>query len=167
MPAKSTSVTDVTDRPLIGVTRAHARASGGDNGEPVTSVTIRHAGGAKLAIDLGTTTGSALRKGDDFITSGAISRSRTPGSGCTGGRAMIFGPAIPGYAWARTIQLGKLRTISATGSAPAPIPPHGYAQTSCGRFSQLPPHALAHPRCTTWKTVADGLTIPNCHSFKF
>lgn len=51
MPMKSMSVTDVTDRSPIGVTRAHARASGGDNGEPVTSVTIRQAGAAVLAHD--------------------------------------------------------------------------------------------------------------------
>ena len=61
MPAKSTSVTDVTDRPLIGVTRAHARASRGDNGQPVTSVTIRHSDLTVLALDLGTTVSSAIQ----------------------------------------------------------------------------------------------------------
>jgi Holliday junction resolvasome RuvABC endonuclease subunit len=76
MPAKSTSVTDVTDRPLIGVTRAHARASGGDNGEPVTSVTIRHADAAVLAIDLGTTTGWALQS-QSLITSGTVALKHT------------------------------------------------------------------------------------------
>ena len=61
MPAKSISVTDVTDRPLIGVTLAHACASRGDNREPVTSVTIRHADAAVLALDLGTTVISAIQ----------------------------------------------------------------------------------------------------------
>jgi len=75
MPAKSTSVTDVTDRPLISVTRAHARASGGDNGEPVTSVTIRH--GAVLALDLGTTTGWAFRSPDGHISTGTVSLKHT------------------------------------------------------------------------------------------
>ena len=80
---------------------------------------------------------------------------------------MILGPAIPGYAWARTIQLGKLRTISATGSAQTPVCPRGYAQSSCGRFSQLPPHDFARARCATRNPVAVGSTIPNCHNLNF
>jgi hypothetical protein len=80
---------------------------------------------------------------------------------------MILGSAIPGYAWARTIQLGKLRTIFATGSAQTLVVSRGYAQSSCGRFSQLPPRAFARPRCAPQNPVADGSTIPNCHNFNF
>jgi len=82
MPEKSTSVTDVTDRPLIGVTRAHACASRGDNRQPVTSVTIRHPDLTVLALDLGTTTGWALQS-QSLITSGCLSLkpSRFDGGG--------------------------------------------------------------------------------------
>lgn len=77
MSMKSMTVTDTTDRPLIGVTRAHACASEADNGKPVSSVTNRHAKGAVLTLDLGTSTGWALQTGDDFITSGAVSLKHT------------------------------------------------------------------------------------------
>lgn len=49
----------------------------GDNGKPVTSVTIRHAKGAVLAFDLGTSTGWALQTGDDVISSGTVSLKHT------------------------------------------------------------------------------------------
>lgn len=75
MSAKSMSVTDVTDSPLIGVTRAHTRASGSDNGQPVTSVTIRH--GAVLALDLGTSAGWALQSPRGQITTGTVSLKHT------------------------------------------------------------------------------------------
>jgi len=80
---------------------------------------------------------------------------------------MTLWQAITGYAWKRTIQLGKLRTVSATGSAPALIFPQGYAQTSCGRFSQLPQHNYAQARRATCKPVADKSIDPNCPNSKY
>ncbi len=67
------AVTDVTDLPVITVTRAHAHACEEDKGEPVTSVTtaeIRHSG--LLALDLGTTAGWAMRLADGVIVSGTM-----------------------------------------------------------------------------------------------
>ena len=80
MLVNSTSVTDVTDSPLIGVTRAHARASIGDNQRTVISVIP--ACGVILALDLGTTTGWALRS-MGMTTSGCLSlkSSRFDGGG--------------------------------------------------------------------------------------
>ncbi len=77
----SDSVTDVTDHAYKTVTRAHARAYGADKEQSVTSVTnppvpIQEGGGLLrciLALDLGTTTGWALRGHDGPITSGAVS----------------------------------------------------------------------------------------------
>ena len=67
------AVTDVTDLPVITVTRAHAHACEEDKGEPVTSGTtaeIRHSG--LLALDLGTTAGWAMRLADGVIVSGTM-----------------------------------------------------------------------------------------------
>ena len=82
MSINSPSVTVVTGLPLIGVTRAHARASKADNGDPVTTVTTRHPALTVLALDLGTTTGWALRSAG-FTTSGCLSlkSSRFDGGG--------------------------------------------------------------------------------------
>ena len=68
------AVTDMTGLPVIGVTRARARASRGDRGEPVISVTgaeNRHF--SILAVDLGTATGWALLLPDGCIVSGTVS----------------------------------------------------------------------------------------------
>ena len=80
MPSGSSSMTDMTGSPLIGVTRAHARASNGDNQQTVISVIP--ACGVILALDLGTTTGWALRS-MELITSGCLSlkSSRFDGGG--------------------------------------------------------------------------------------
>ena len=80
MPSGSPSMTDMTGSPLIGVTRAHARASNGDNQQTVISVIPAY--GVILALDLGTTTGWALRS-MGMITSGCLSlkSSRFDGGG--------------------------------------------------------------------------------------
>ena len=67
------AVTDVTDLPVITVTRAQSHACEEDKVEPVTSVTtaeIRHSG--LLALDLGTTAGWAMRLADGVIVSGTM-----------------------------------------------------------------------------------------------
>jgi hypothetical protein len=76
-------VTDVTDHTYMTVTRAHARACGADREPSVTSATpvtappgLHGVDGADrciLALDLGTTTGWALRGHDGLITSGTVS----------------------------------------------------------------------------------------------
>ena len=82
MSTNSPSVTVVTGLPLIGVTRAYTRASKADNGDAVTTVTTRHPDLTVLALDLGTTTGWALRS-MGMITSGCLSlkSSRFDGGG--------------------------------------------------------------------------------------
>ena len=82
MSMNASSVTVVTGLPLIGVTRAHACASRTDNGDPATTVTIRHPDLTVLALDLGTTTGWALRS-CGITTSGRLSLkpSRFDGGG--------------------------------------------------------------------------------------
>jgi len=80
----SESVTDVTDHTYKTVTRAPVRASGADKERSVTSVTpvinppvVMPEGGGLLrcilALDLGTSTGWALRCHDGLITSGTAS----------------------------------------------------------------------------------------------
>ena len=84
MLMNSDGVTDVTDHTYKSVTRAHARACGTDKELSVTSVTPvtnppvpKHEDGGLhrciLALDLGTTTGWALRSFDGLITSGTVS----------------------------------------------------------------------------------------------
>lgn len=82
MSPNSPSVTVVTGLPLIGVTRAYTRASKADNGDAVTTVTTRHPDLTVLALDLGTTTGWALRS-MGMTTSGCLSlkSSRFDGGG--------------------------------------------------------------------------------------
>ena len=81
---KSESVTDVTDHTYKTVTRAHVRACGADREPSVTSVTpvthppvpMREGSGLLpciLALDLGTSTGWAIRGHDGLITSGTVS----------------------------------------------------------------------------------------------
>lgn len=75
MPAKSTSVTDVTGSPLSPPeARACARVTL-IRGRSVTSVTICH--GAVLALDLGTSTGWAFRSPDGHISTGTVSLKHT------------------------------------------------------------------------------------------
>lgn len=82
MPVKSMAVTGVTGHPHIGVTRARTRARKRVTEEPVISVTPVGVAGATgsdclpdaiLALDLGTTTGWAMRGVDGLITSGTAS----------------------------------------------------------------------------------------------
>ena len=82
MSTNSPSVTVVTGLPLIGVTRAYTRASQADNGDAVTNVITRHPDLTVLALDLGTTTGWALRS-IGITTSGCLSlkSSRFDGGG--------------------------------------------------------------------------------------
>ena len=82
MSTNSPSVTVVTGPPLIGVTRAYTRASKADNRDTVTTVTTRHPDLTVLALDLGTTSGWALRS-MGMITSGCLSlkSSRFDGGG--------------------------------------------------------------------------------------
>ena len=82
MSSNSPSVTVVTGLPLIGVTRACTRASKADNGDAVTTVTTRHPDLTVLALDLGTTTGWALRS-MGMTTTGCLSlkSSRFDGGG--------------------------------------------------------------------------------------
>ena len=68
MHGNSTSMTDMTDSPLIGVTRAYARAPNGDNQQSV--IPVISTVGALLALDLGATTGWALRTSGEFIENG-------------------------------------------------------------------------------------------------
>ncbi|WP_425385504.1 hypothetical protein [Tepidamorphus gemmatus] len=80
---KSDCVTDVTDHTYKTVTRAHARACGADKELSVTSVTpvtaalglqgVEGASRCILALDLGTSTGWAIRGHDGLITSGIVS----------------------------------------------------------------------------------------------
>jgi len=79
---KSMIVPEVPDPILIGVTRAYARASNGDNRHPGTSGTPGIASSAALALDLGTTTGWALQS-SGITTSGRLSlkSSRFDGGG--------------------------------------------------------------------------------------
>ena len=81
---KSESVADVTDHTYKTVTRAHVRACGADREPSVTSVTpvtnspvrMEDGGGLLpciLALDLGTSTGWAIRGHDGLITSGTVS----------------------------------------------------------------------------------------------
>lgn len=79
-------VPDVPDGSLIGVSRARARACHGHTGEPGTSGTSGTPAiptmarglsggdgrGALLALDLGTTTGWAVRGAEGLITSGTV-----------------------------------------------------------------------------------------------
>ena len=80
----SESVTDVTDHNYKTVTRAHVRACGADREPSVTSVTpvttppipMQEGGELRpciLALDLGTSTGWAIRGHDGLITSGTVS----------------------------------------------------------------------------------------------
>lgn len=80
----SECVTDVTDHTYKTVTRAHVRACGADREPSVTSVTsvttppipMQEGGGLRpciLALDLGTSTGWAIRGHDGLITSGTVS----------------------------------------------------------------------------------------------
>lgn len=81
MQAENGGVPEVPGSPLIGVTRAHAyacnahsdeRGTSGTAGTPVDAGSdILHA--AILALDLGTTTGWAVRTFDGLITSGTAS----------------------------------------------------------------------------------------------
>ena len=88
MSMKSAGVTDVTDSPLITVSRARTRACSADKGEPVTSVipvtpAMDGGPGALLALDLGTVTGWALRTPEGVVLSGTVSfrPSRYDGGG--------------------------------------------------------------------------------------
>lgn len=82
----SDGVTDVTDHTYMTVTRAHVRACGADKEPSVTSVTsvtpvtaapglqgVDGVGRCILALDLGTSTGWAIRGHDGLITSGTVS----------------------------------------------------------------------------------------------
>jgi hypothetical protein len=73
MTNKTRAVTDVTGSPYIGVTRAHARTCNGDSELSAASVTPSAQAKSILALDLGTTTGWALRGFDGLITSGTAS----------------------------------------------------------------------------------------------
>ena len=80
MQAENRGVPDVPGHPLIGVTRAHACACGGHSDQHGTSGTAgtpptfgSDVLPAVLALDLGTTTGWAIRTHDGLITSGTVS----------------------------------------------------------------------------------------------
>lgn len=82
MPRKPTAVTGVTGHPHISVTRARTRARERVTEQPVTSVTpvspcvVLQGDGlpdAVLALDLGTSTGWAIRGADGLVTSGTVS----------------------------------------------------------------------------------------------
>jgi hypothetical protein len=73
MTNKTRAVTDVTGSPYISVTRAHARTCNGDSELSAASVTPSAQAKSILALDLGTTTGWALRGFDGLITSGTAS----------------------------------------------------------------------------------------------
>lgn len=90
MQAENRGVPDVPGHPLIGVTRAHACACGGHSDERGTSGTAGTpptSGSdvlpAVLALDLGTTTGWAIRTHGGLIASGTVSfrPSRYDGGG--------------------------------------------------------------------------------------
>lgn len=79
MPRKTGQFTGLTGSTYIGVTRAHPRVYTADKGIPVKPVNgdapyaadhLRH---SILALDLGTTTGWALRGHDGLITTGTVS----------------------------------------------------------------------------------------------
>jgi hypothetical protein len=80
MQAENRGVPDVPGHPLIGVTRAHACACGGHSDQHGTSGTAgtpptsgSDVLSAVLALDLGTTTGWAIRTHERLITSGTVS----------------------------------------------------------------------------------------------
>ena len=73
MTNKTRAATDVTDYPYIGVTRAHARTCNGHSELSAASVTPSAQAKSILALDLGTTTGWAVRGFDSLITSGTAS----------------------------------------------------------------------------------------------
>ena len=73
MSNKIKTATDATGSPYIGVTRAHARRCNGDSELSVASVAPSTQTTSILALDLGITTGWALRGFDSLITSGTVS----------------------------------------------------------------------------------------------
>ncbi len=79
MPMNTEQFTGLTGSTYIGVTRAHARVHTADRGTPVKPVNgdapypLEQCQHAILALDLGTTTGWALRGPDGLITSGTVS----------------------------------------------------------------------------------------------
>ena len=73
MTNETKAATDVTGSPYIDVTRAHARTCNGDSELSAASVTPSAQAKSILALDLGTTTGWALRGFDGLITSGTAS----------------------------------------------------------------------------------------------
>lgn len=88
MPIKTGRFTGLTGQPYIGVTRAHTRVSTADKSTPVKPVNEgsahdRDGRPTILALDLGTTTGWAIRGFDGLITSGTVSfkPSRYDGGG--------------------------------------------------------------------------------------
>jgi Holliday junction resolvasome RuvABC endonuclease subunit len=89
MPTKTDQFTGLTGSPYIGVTRAHVRAQTADRGipvRPVNDATVDNPDRPKrtiLALDLGTTTGWAIRDHTSLITSGTVSfkPSRYDGGG--------------------------------------------------------------------------------------
>jgi hypothetical protein len=78
MPTKTDQFTGLTDSPYIGVTRTHTRVSTTDKGTPVKPVNGNAPSAADyyqhsiLALDLGTSTGWAIRGHDGLITSGTV-----------------------------------------------------------------------------------------------
>ena len=81
MQAETRGVPDVPGHPLIGVTRAHACACDGysdEHGTSGTAGTPATSGSdvlpAVLALDLGTTTGWAIRTHGGLITSGTVTK---------------------------------------------------------------------------------------------
>lgn len=79
MPMKTGQFTGLTGSTYIGVTRAHARVYTADKGTPVKPVNddapyaLGRCQHTILALDLGTTTGWAIRGHDMLITSGTVS----------------------------------------------------------------------------------------------
>ena len=67
----------------------------------------------------------------------------------------------------RTIQLRKLRRTSVTASEELRCPSPGCAQSSCGRFSQLPPQTCATMRRDAYNPVADALAGFVLRNFNF
>jgi hypothetical protein len=79
MSMKTDQFTGLTGSTYIGVTRAHTRVSTADKGIPVKPVNddapyaLGRCQHTILALDLGTTTGWAIRGHDGLITSGTVS----------------------------------------------------------------------------------------------
>ncbi len=89
------------------------------------------------------------------------------GLGLSGGRSMTRVTPREAFAQLRTNQLGKLGKLFPTTYAQPRWTANHRAQTSCERFSQLPPLHPARLRSATHKPVVNGKSFHNFPNLNF